>query len=294
MPSQLHEALLMLFRYRPALAPELLREALHVELPEYTELRVDSENLNDLQPAEYRADMVILLLHGKPVLGIIVEIQLGKDEDKRFAWPAYVTNLRTRVRCPVCLLVITAEDSVAKWAGRPIDLGGGNRFTPFVVGPSGVPEITDEAQAQADPELAVLSAMAHGSDPDIHKSLPIAMAAITATAGLDAEQAALYLDFINQSLSEAARKALKAMNPAKYEYQSEFARHYFFKGKAEGNAEGETKGRLEVIQQFLTLRFGELPQSVMERLKSADAAQIEAIVRRTLRASTLDEVLDIG
>jgi hypothetical protein len=37
MPSQLHEALLLLFRNRPSLAPELLRDALHVELPEYTE-----------------------------------------------------------------------------------------------------------------------------------------------------------------------------------------------------------------------------------------------------------------
>lgn len=33
MPSQLHEALLLLFRNRPALAPELLREALDVPLP---------------------------------------------------------------------------------------------------------------------------------------------------------------------------------------------------------------------------------------------------------------------
>jgi len=35
-PSQLHEALLLLFRNRPGLAPELLRDALHVELPQYT------------------------------------------------------------------------------------------------------------------------------------------------------------------------------------------------------------------------------------------------------------------
>jgi hypothetical protein len=33
MPSQLHEALLLLFRNRPALAPELLRDVLQVALP---------------------------------------------------------------------------------------------------------------------------------------------------------------------------------------------------------------------------------------------------------------------
>jgi hypothetical protein len=36
-PSRLHEALLQLFRNRPALAPELMRRALHLELPQYTD-----------------------------------------------------------------------------------------------------------------------------------------------------------------------------------------------------------------------------------------------------------------
>ena len=122
MPSRLHEALLLLFRNRPALAPELLSEALHVALPKYTEVRIDSADLTDIQPAEYRADMVILLLQGSPVLGIVLEMQLRNDENKRYAWPAYVVNLRARIRCPVCLFVITAEDKVARWAGKAIPL----------------------------------------------------------------------------------------------------------------------------------------------------------------------------
>jgi len=50
-PSQLHEALLLLFRNRPKLAPEVLRECLHVELPDYTEVRVEAADLSDVQPA---------------------------------------------------------------------------------------------------------------------------------------------------------------------------------------------------------------------------------------------------
>ena len=130
MPSQLHEALLLLFRNRPALAPELLREALHVTLPDYTEVRIDSADLTDIQPAEYRADLVVLLLHGSPVLGIVLELQLSSDEDKRYVWPVYVANLRARIRCPVCLLVITTEDNVARWAGKVMALGGGHRNYP--------------------------------------------------------------------------------------------------------------------------------------------------------------------
>jgi hypothetical protein len=77
MPSQLHEALLLLFRNRPTLAPELMRDALHVELPAFTEARIDSGDLTDIKPAEYRADLVVLLLNGVPVYGIIVERSWG-------------------------------------------------------------------------------------------------------------------------------------------------------------------------------------------------------------------------
>jgi hypothetical protein len=78
MPSHLHEAMLYLFRNRPKLAPVLLQEALHATwLPPFTEARIDSAELNDIQPAEYRADLVVLLLEGLPVQGIVLEVQLA-------------------------------------------------------------------------------------------------------------------------------------------------------------------------------------------------------------------------
>ena len=131
MPSQLHEVLLQLFRNRPLLAPELLRDALHVELPKFTEARIDSADLTDVQPAEYRADLVVLLLDGKPVLGIVIEVQLSPQDRKRFVWPVYVVTLRARLECPVCLLVVTADESVARWAAKPIEIGNGGRFVPL-------------------------------------------------------------------------------------------------------------------------------------------------------------------
>jgi hypothetical protein len=72
-------------------------------------------------------------------------------------------------------------------------LGGSNTFTPLVLGPSGVPEIVEETQAQADPELAVLSAMAHGRDRDATRSLRIAMVAQRVCHSLDMERARLFL-----------------------------------------------------------------------------------------------------
>ncbi len=58
MPSLQHEALIYLFRNRPALAPELLRDALQVKLPFHTEVEIDSADLREVQPTEYRADWV--------------------------------------------------------------------------------------------------------------------------------------------------------------------------------------------------------------------------------------------
>ncbi|MBI4701227.1 MAG: hypothetical protein HY744_08730, partial [Deltaproteobacteria bacterium] len=158
----LHEALVALFRNRPALAPELLGQVLGVKLPAYTELRLEPADLTDLKPAEYRADLVVLLLEGKPVLGIVVEVQLAPDEDKRLTWPLYLAGLRARLRCPVCLLVVAPRRAVARWCARPIALGHpGFVLRPLVLGPDAVPLVTAVEQAAAAPELAVLSALAH-------------------------------------------------------------------------------------------------------------------------------------
>jgi len=294
MPSQLHEALLQLFRNRPTLAPELVRDALHLELPDYTEVRLDSADFTEIQPTEYRADLVVLLLRGEPVYGIIVEVQLSPDERKRFVWPAYAVNLRARLKCKVCLLVVTPDEAVARWAAKPIYIGGPNWYHPLVLGPSGVPEVTDEALAYADPELAVLSAMAHGRDADVAKAVQIAQVAQLASFGLDADRSRLYFDLVLTSLSEAARRALRTMATFKYEYQSDFAKHYVAQGKAEGKAEGRAEGHaalLRLVIRQLNMRFGALDQAAEIRLAAASMAELDEIGERFVTAQTLQEAL---
>ncbi|HVY83405.1 MAG TPA: DUF4351 domain-containing protein [Steroidobacteraceae bacterium] len=298
MPSQLHEAHLLLFQNQPALAAQLMREVLHVSIPSFTEARVVSADLTDIQPAEYRADMVIQLFDGASVFGIVVEVQLSVDERKRFVWPAYVANLRARLECPVCLLVVTADDAVARWAARRIDMGGLCQFVPYVLGPSGVPEVTEEAVACANPELAVLSAMAHGRDADTEQAVRIAMAAQAASAALDADRSRLYCDLILSSLSEAARRTLANMDPRKYEYQSDFARRYVAQGRIEGRAEGRAEGRIEgrtdLLIRLLTVRFGPLSVEAHSRITGASTDELDAIGERLLNAQTLEEALGPG
>ena len=260
MPSYDHASLVSLFRNRKDWAATLLRE-LDVELPEYDEVRTDESDLTNLQAAEYRADLVLLLRRGtENVLGVIVEIQLHRDEDKPYAWPAYVANLRARHRCPVCLLVVTVEKAVESWAAKNIDLGPGSRCLPWVLGPSTVPVVTDLQKAESNVELAVLSLIEHGRSSGVDLAARIASAAIVASAGLDAERFKLYFDIVSCHLPAGVRwETSTAMNSFGYEYRSEFARHCI----AEGRAEGQRK----VVLKLLASRFGPLSEATKTRIR---------------------------
>jgi hypothetical protein len=271
----------------------LLRDVLDVELPVFSEARVDSANLTDVQPAEYRADLVLVLQlpDDTPVLAIVVEVQLSAEERKEFTWPAYVANLRARLECPVCLLIVTADEAVARWAAKPIEMGAGNQFVPVVPSPSSVPTVTNVAEAQAHPELAVLSTISHGRNADPQKSATIALAARSAISGLKEDHACLYLDLIMMSLSDPVRGVLQAMDLAKYEYQSEFARRYFSQGKSQGIEQGEARGRGALIVRLLTRRFGTLSEEARARIGAASIAELDEIGERLLTAGSLQEAL---
>ena len=165
MASMAHEVLVDLFKKnRPSLGAELLSEALGVVLPSYTEARLISIDLTQIQPAEYRADVVVLLLDGDvPSCVLIVEVQLGIDLRKRYSWPEYSMGARAAHRCPVGLLVVAPDPDVAAWCAEPIETGiPGFILRPPVLGRAAIPIVTDPAEAARRPELAVLSAMAHG------------------------------------------------------------------------------------------------------------------------------------
>lgn len=209
------------------LAPELLRDALDVKLPKFTEARIDSADLTNVQPAEYRADLVVLLLDGKPVLGIVLEVQLSAENRKRFVWPAYAATLRSRWECPVCVLVVM-------W----------------------IPE------GRAD----------RARSPSCHRQpRPRSVESV--------------LDLIDKHLSEAAQRALQAMDLRKYEYQGEFARRYV--------AEGEAKGRAALVTKLLTRRFGPLTQDLETRIGEASIAELDEIAERLLTAQTVREALGL-
>jgi hypothetical protein len=282
MASMQHEGLLLLFRNRPALAPELLRDALGLTLPDWSEARVESAELTEVVPTEYRADLVVLLLEGKPIFAIVVEVQLSRDEDKRKTWPLYLTSLRSRVGCPTALLVVAPDAAVARWCAQPIELGHpGFVLQPLVAGPDAVPIIVDKQAAGRDPELAVLSAMAHG-----HQAVgPTIVQAVMSTAGgLDEERFRLYVDLALSSLGEAARRALEAlMMNGNYEPQFELFRQWL----AQGRHEGEQIALFEVLDA----RGLEVDATTRQHILACkDLEQLKVWVRKAVTAKSAQEL----
>lgn len=291
MPSSTHEALVELFAQRPSLAAELLAEALGVDLPPYREARLASADFADLAPAQYRADAVVVLAdESSPVQAVVVEVQLRPDEDKRWTWPAYLVNLRARLRCPAALLVLCPAPAVAAWSAEPIVVGHpGWTLTPLVLGPDRVLVVTAGDRARAAPELAVLSALAHGADGQREEVLS---ALLDGLAAVDSDHAVLYLDIVLAALPQAAKRRLEALvSIAGYEYQSDYARTYFGQGKAEGRAEGRMEAKAMAVLTVLCARGLDVPDEARRRVAECrDADQLDLWLQRAVHAATVDEL----
>jgi hypothetical protein len=213
----------------------------------------------------------------------VVEAQLAADPRKRLSWPAYVATLYARLGCPVVLLVVCSKPAVAAWCAEPILVGEpGFVLTPLVLGPQQVPVVTDLVQARQSPELAVLSAMAHGHrGPEQTLVFKAFLAALNV---LDEGHADLYADVVLKVLPAAARDCLEAlMISAPYRYESDFARRYF--------DQGEARGRAEDVLAVLGARGIEVTDDVRERISGCtDLGQLRTWILRAVTATTADDL----
>jgi hypothetical protein len=247
--------------------------------------------LTEIQPAEYRADVVVLLLDRDiPVRVIIVEVQLAVDPRKRFTWPAYVAGARAIQGCPADLLVVAPDPMVARWCAEPIEIGvPGFVLHPPVLHRGAVPVVTDRAEAARRPELGVLSAMAHG---ETEQGATIAAALLPTILELDDNRARLYYDLVYNSLNEAARRALEAMMKG-YEYQSDFAKKYVAEGRAEGRTEGRAEEAARALLTVLRVRGIAVPDAVRERiLAQKDPERLERWLEKAAVAASVTAVID--
>jgi hypothetical protein len=294
-----HEFCVSLLREDVRLVPELLRRAFGLTLGHGIALVEGAESLGTVTPTEYRADAVLVRRDdsGGIVEAFVLEVQLRRDARKRYTWPQYVTGLHARLRCPVTLVVFAPSVSTARWCAMPIDVRRGRTVvSPLVIGPAEVPKIMRVEEGRAWPELAVLSAIAHGKTAPPEDAAAIGVAAIAAAAKLDDERGPLYADMVLTTLGSAARALLEAqMRIEGYEYTTEFLRRAKAEGKAEGIAEGKAEGIAEGARRMLIAVFearGWRPTPpTLQRIDACtDEGQLERWARRAIVVDDIDDV----
>jgi hypothetical protein len=167
------------------------------------------------------------------------------------------------------------------WCSQPIDIGvRGFVLQPPVLGRESIPKITDVAEALRRPELALLSAMAHGDTAEAHA---IAEAASSAFAELDDKRSGFYQDILYNSINEAARHVLEAKMKG-YEYTSPFMKKAIQEGRDEGMA--------HAVLTVLRARGINVPEATRHRmLAERDPVRLERWIERAVAASSVEEVL---
>jgi hypothetical protein len=283
MPSFTHETLVELFRNRGELATALLDGHAHIAFSHH---RVEqaSIDLSQVVSTEYRADAVTVLrdVANTAVAAIIVEVQLGIDHDKEYSWPVYVPALRARLRCPVVLLVVAPEPEVARWARASIELGH-PRFClePLVIEFTEMPRVTNGAEAQRVPELAVLSAIAH---PEIS----VARAAIDAIENLPTDKKRIYLILVAAALSSQDRKTLEAYMLRSEIIQKQVDERYYELGRQDGLFTGLQTAALALLRAKLDIVTAAQDAAVRHMY---DERVLNDLIATLIHASTGDDAL---
>ncbi len=288
MPSAEHESITRLFQEDPDFAAELLTDVLHLPLPERGEATVGPNDIDEHQSLR-RADAVVVYKTPdgrKAALTVIVEVQRARDRDKPYTWPAYIANARNRLECPTYLLVVAPNKEAANWCAKPIDLGHpGFTLRPLVLGPDVIPSITDPRRAAESPELSVLSAIVHATDP---QGVNVLEALLHAMRALPGKHALRYAELVRAALPAEVWNALeKKMKTETREILSDFTRARL----AEAREEGRTEGKAEAILTLLSMRGLEVPAHVREAVDSCgDQRRLNAWL---LAAATVDRAEDL-
>jgi hypothetical protein len=175
--SVLHEAIIELYRGKPRPLVAALRApgascaALLANLDEKRAYVADP-SFSQLVSTAWSCDLAIEVPgdDGHPPGAILVEVQLEIDRRKALTWPMYVHLQRARLDGgPVCLVVITDSDRVARWAEATLREWFTSAMGWHVIGPSNAPHV-DDRLVRREPELAVLSALLRANQVDVDEA----------------------------------------------------------------------------------------------------------------------------
>ncbi|MEO3854452.1 hypothetical protein [Acrocarpospora sp. B8E8] len=291
MISPPHEGLAGIATLDPGRTADALRALFKLPIPATGNARVISGNLTECVPTEYRADAALLYGDKANPFGVIVEVQLRRDDHKRMSWPAYITNLRARDKCRACLVVICRDRATARWASQPIKVGHPNwDLVPMVIGPDNSPVYTEVADAIGNLGLAAIAAITHNKHPQINKILATLAAALASLGGDSSAEG--YAKYVLVSLTGNAQQEMERLMTAEtYPYQSRLIERLLAEGKAVGKAEGVLEKEAGILLMVLETRGIELSEDDRERITACkDETILDSWVKRALFAESAEDV----
>lgn len=301
MPSINHDGPIELIRQHPDLAVELAQTMTGVPLPEKVSATLGSTDASNVVPDEFRADMVVMLSDvatGEPNRIVIIEPQGRESETKKFAWPSYITNLRSAHKCPsTLLLIICWDETEAIKCRKPIQTGHpGFDLAPIVISPGNFPSLTERT-----PWLTVLAGTIGVIDLETDHGCHQVLDAITATEASTPDIRTLSAIILGVA-SDAARQKLEAIMRT-----TPYSTDFWDRAEAEGMEKGIEKGiergiergieegamrtERQHIAKVLDSRGIQLSDEHRDLLGSCtDLGQLQTWFSRALTASSAAEV----
>lgn len=290
MPTGEHETPIELAKLDPGLLTWLLAHLFKVPVPDYHHARARPTDVRVVVPRTYHADGMVLYCDAAdvPVLAVVLEIQRGWDDSKRWTWKLYVAQLEAELTVNVALLVYCPRPSIARRYREMFENEGLSLpLRPFIFTPRDVPLVTDPELARARPALVVFSAICHAGDTGVDAVFP-ALAEALRTLGPG--KALLYYDIVLAGLPQAPRVRWEAYMSTAVDskYRSELFREIEARSKAEGKAEGEGRAVLTVLDA----RRVPVPEAIRKQILACnDLTQLETWLRRAVTATTAEEVI---
>ncbi|MCX4241345.1 hypothetical protein [Paraliomyxa miuraensis] len=284
MLSSLHEILVELLRRSPG----LLRHYLGDRLPPLADegLTFDTDHNRGSNVIEVGKDLVLKVVDrtGNLLCALVIEVQLARDDAKARTWALYAAWAHYRLRCPVHVVVLALDRTVAEWAAGPFCIGD-MTLRPWVIGPEQIEPITSVDEARKSIELAFISGMAHRDSPI---AADVGRALWRALASKEHEHGDLiwdiYISFIDTELRRTIEMELSNWKP-----QSDWGRRLYEEGQQDGEARGEARALLTILE---TRGMG-LTNEQIERVESCrDVGRLDAWLRRAATATTATEIFD--
>lgn len=247
-----HKAPLELIRQHPALAVDLLRSFAALEVSDQADARLGPNSLNAVVPAEFTADAVVLVSDpgtASPQAVIVVEPQGRDDATKRYAWPAYLANVRSATKCPTAVLIVICPDPREADKCRQVIAMGhpGWDLWPIVIDPEHAP-----AAEGASPYLTLFLACLPAIDLTDRAVARRVLEAIRETGASDADRRKLVAIILKRA-SDAARHILEDLMTA-IDWKDEWVENFVNQGIEQGMEQGAASAKVTSILKVLAVR----------------------------------------